>query len=413
MTPTDLEDRLRRDLAAEAARTRASMLRPLAEPRGAPRRTLAGWRAPRGARRWLAPAAAMVAVAGVVAGVTLAGSGLRARPGAGATAGAAQGFPRFYASVKPGPHARVLIHSSRTGRVVSSEPLSGVAGIGSDALIAASANDRVFAIAATVHLAITRHPYVGLFTLEISRNGRVRVLIFDGQPGLATQDDTVNGIALSPDGRKLAVALQVPGQPGHVQGEIKVFEDTALTGTWRASAGAGGYSAAPADPAWLAGGQSLGFLWWDKTPGWHEWFSPRRERLLDTAAPGRDLLASSKVIAAAPRGTEMSSALLSAGGRTLLGTWFRNIPGTFDRGVAVTSFGRVGLRGGRSVVIQHRAIRYRSPNQEGRADLSCRVLSVAGRDSAALVYCGGILERYQDGYAVSLPTLGANPIVAW
>src|ERR1700733_6623178 len=106
MTPTDVEDRLRRDLAREAARTQVGMLRPLAQPGLAPRRRLAGLPVPRPGRRWLAPAAAMVAVAAVLAGVTLAGSGLRARPGAagGGPATAAGAAPRFYVSGALPPH---------------------------------------------------------------------------------------------------------------------------------------------------------------------------------------------------------------------------------------------------------------------------------------------------------------------
>jgi hypothetical protein len=411
MTSTDLEDRLRRDLAAEAARTQASMLRPLTEPERMTRRTLAGWRAPRGAWRWLAPAAAVVAVAAVAAGVMVAGSGQRGRPHAAATPGTALGFPRFYLSVKPGPHARMVIHNSATGRVLSSEPLPGLPGA---PLIAASANDRRFAIAVRLHQA--HGPvYVGLYTLIISRNGRPEALSSDGKLVLARNDDVVTGIALSPDGRKLAVAEQVPGRS---QGEIKVFEGVRLTGIWRGGRGATG------DPAWLAGGRYLGFLWFGQQRGeGGQRAFPTRERLLDTAAPGHDLLASSKVISAVPPGGKADTALLSADGRTLLGTWFRNIPGSHGRGVAVVDFGRVGLYGERSVVIEHWVIRYRGPAQENAADLSCRVLSVAGADPAALLRCPFpdpfhdgdrvVLERFQGNYFAMLPSAGASPVVAW
>jgi hypothetical protein len=410
MTPTDLEDRLRRDLAAEAARTQASMLRPLTEPEGVHRRALAA----RGARRWLAPAAATVAVAAVVAGVTLAGSGQRGLPGlpgTAATPGAGLGIPRFYASVKPGPDARVFIHNADNGRVVSSDQLPNVQGT---ALIAASANDRTFAIAARLRLAPSP-AFVGLYTLIIRGNGRPKVLISHGKLTLTGQGEVMNGIALSPDGRKLAVAAQVPGRS---QGEIKVFEDDKLTGIWRGSGGATG------DPAWLAGGRYLGFLWYGQSRGEGGGRAfPRRERLLDTAAPGHNLLASSKVISAVSDAGTVDTALLSADGRTLLGTWFRNIPGSDGRGVAVVSFGRVGLHGERSVVITHWVIRYRGPAQEYAADHSCLVLSVAGRDPAALLRCqipnplhrGGrvVLQRFQDNYFADLPSPGAFSVVAW
>ena len=137
-----------------------------------------------------------------------------------------------------------------------------------------------------------------------------------------------------------------------------------------------------------------------------------RERLLDTAAPGGSLLGSSRVVAAAPGGRFLQTAVLSADGRALLGTWYRNIPAGHGNGTAVVEFGRLGLNGRRSAVIQWRTIRYRGPAQEGVADSSCNVLSVAGRDHAALVQCPG-LERVQNGWMSSLPSLGPVPVAAW
>ena len=404
MTPTDLEHRLRRDLAAEAARTQASMLSPLTEPERNARCGLSWRPAPRRAPRWLAPAAATAAMAAVVAGVTLAGSGLGGRPGPGATPGAALGFPRFYLSVNPGPHAHMVIHSSTTGRVLSSEPLPRLQKGEPDAMIAAAANDRRFAIAVTLHPARTPAE-VALYTLIISKNGRAEVLQSNPRMALAGKDDVVTGIALSPDGRKLAVAVSADGRGSSQQGEIQVFEGSKLTGIW-----AGGPGVVK-DPAWLAGGRYLGFLWWTHLRGALTIHTPRtRERLLDTAAPGHSL-ASSKLIAAGPGGAPLVTAVLSADGRTLLGTWYRNIPGT-DGGAAVVSFGRVGLHGGRPAVIAHRVIRYRTSAQEDAADLSCEVQSVAGQNHAALLTCPS-LERFQDGYSAALPSLGPTAVVTW
>jgi len=399
MTPADLEDRLRGDLAAEAARTQATMLRPLAEPGGVPRRALL----PRATRRWLAPAFATVAVAAVLAGVTLTGSGLGSRPHPGATPGAARAIPRFYVSATEGLHPRIAIHDSVTGLVLNSETLPGPPA--PNPAIAAAANDRRFAIAVTLepaHAPVS----VGLYTLIIGGNGRVERLVFDGKLAVAGKDDVVLGIALSPDGRKLAVAVSESGPGSGPQGEIEVFKGHKLTGIWAGRLGVA------RDLAWLAGGRYLGFLWWDLRGGLPVHATQTRERLLDTAAPGHNLLASSKVLATGVRGAPLDTAVLSADGRTLLGTWYRNIPGTHGRGVAVVSFGRVGLHGRRPAVIAHRVIRYRGPGPELTADLSCRVLSVGGRDSAALLGCP-VLERFQDGHFASLPSLGPDPIVAW
>ena len=61
---TDLEERLRRDLKELSQRVGPGSVRPLRDP---PARRRAR------AVRWLAPAAAVAAVLGVVAGVSLAG----------------------------------------------------------------------------------------------------------------------------------------------------------------------------------------------------------------------------------------------------------------------------------------------------------------------------------------------------
>jgi hypothetical protein len=412
MTPTDVEDRLRRDLAREAARTQATMLRPLAQPGPAPRRGLAGRGLAGGpARRWLAPAAAVVAVAAALAGVTLAGSGVRTRPGtaAGGATAVAGADPSFYVSVSLPPHVRLAVHNAHSGRVLSSASLPPAAqGAGPVSSIAAAGNDRTFAIAATVHLPHSTLA-VRLFELSLSGRGRVESLASLANltpPGSA---DTVTGIALSPDNRELAATVEIPTSGFHPQGEIEVI--SLRTGhvarTWAGGAGI------PSDPAWRAGGRKLGFLWWDHIRGPVTNFTARtRERLLDTAVPGSSLLGSSRVIATAPRGQFLQTAVLSADGGALLGTWYRNIPAGRGNGTAVVQFGRLGLNGRRSAVIQWRAIRYRGPAQEGVADSSCNALSVAGRDHAALVQCPG-LERVQTGWISSLPSLGPYPVAAW
>ena len=417
MTPTDVEDRLRRDLAREAARTQATMLRPLTQPGLAPRRGLAGrGLAGRGlagwpARRWLAPAAAVVAVAGVLAGVTLAGSGLGRRPGAtsGGGATAAGATPRFYVSVSLPPHVLVAVHNARTGRVLSSTSLPPFAqGAGPIPSVAAARDDRTFAIASTVHLPHSTLA-VRLFEVSLSRRGRVVSFASIADLTAPGSADTVTGIALSPDNGELAATVEIPTSGFRPQGEVEVvsLRTGHVTRTWTGGAGI------PSDPAWQAGGRKLGFLWWDHIRGPVTNFTARtRERLLDTAAPGGSLLGSSRVIAAAPGGRFLQTAVLSADGRALLGTWYRNIPAGHGNGTAVVEFGRLGLNGRRSAVIQWRTIRYRGPAQEGVADSSCNALSVAGRDHAALVQCPG-LERVQNGWVSSLPSLGPVPVAAW
>ena len=410
MTPTDVEDRLRRDLAREAARTQAVMLRPLAEPERAPRRGLAPWTPPRRARRWLAPAAAVAAVAAVLAGVALVGSGLGARtaPASGGRPAAGVAVPRFYVSVSLPPHVRVTVHSAVTGRVVASTPLPRSAqGAGPIPSIAASVNDRTFAIAAAVHLPHSALA-VRLFLVSLSARGHVVSFASIANLTKPASADTVTGIALSPDGSRLAATVEVPTSGFRPLGQIELvsLRTGHVTRSWPGGAGI------PSDPAW-AGPRKLGFLWWDRIRGPVDNFTARtRERLLDTAAGG-SLLGSSKVIAATPAsGQFLQTAMLSADGRVLLGTWYRNIPGTHGNGTAVVNFGQVGLRGHRSTILQHRLIQFHGVVQEGQADSSCNVLSVAGRAPDALVQCPG-LEKVENGWIGTLPGLGLVPVVAW
>ncbi len=408
MTPTDVEDRLRRDLAREAARTQAAMLRPLAGPREAARRELTPWRVPRRTRRWLAPAAAVAAVAAVLAGVALAGSGLGARsaPASGGRPTAGLAAPRFYVSVSLPPHVRVTVHSSATGRVLASEPLpASTDGPGPIPSIAAAANDRTFAIAATVHLPHSTLA-VRLFEVSVFAGGHLGPVNSIANLTPPASADTVTGIALSPDGQKLAVAVETPTRGFHPEGQITVISRRG-THTWFGGPGI------PSDPAWLADGTKLGFLWWDHIHGPVQNFTARTQaRLLRATARGHSLPADSRVIATGPNGQFLESAELSADGKVLLGTWYHNIPAGHGNGTAVVDFGQLTLRGQPPTVLQHRVIHFHGAVQEGQADSSCNVLSVAGRAPDALVQCPG-LEKVENGWIGSLPGLGPVPVVAW
>ena len=78
--------------------------------------------------------------------------------------------------------------------------------------------------------------------------------------------------------------------------------------------------------------------------------------------------------------------------------------------------GRLPRPGGPPTVIQTRSVRFRGPVQEGAADSSCKVLSDAGRDYAALVQCGALetaLETVQGDRIDLLASLVPAPTAAW
>jgi cytochrome c biogenesis protein CcmG/thiol:disulfide interchange protein DsbE len=116
---TDVEDRLRQAMAAEAKRAQPSMLRPLRSPVGT---RVPGLRWP----GWVAPLAAAAAVIAVVAGTAatssaIHGSGLAGhRPGAGSAPAAAPGLGQaknFDLSVLGRPGQRLSL-ASLAGRPV-------------------------------------------------------------------------------------------------------------------------------------------------------------------------------------------------------------------------------------------------------------------------------------------------------
>ena len=222
-----------------------------------------GGRRPRGGRAWrvIAPVAAGLAVAGLVTGLTLAaGSPAPVRgPAAGALATADRGMPRFYVTLtSPGQSGRIYaqVHASQTGQVLSQVK---VGFLGNGMGISADPSGRAFVIDAAAKND-NLHDRIVLYLLRVSADGLSTtltrlplVLLPAGSP------DVVDGIAVSPDGTKLAVALQVNQNPNVInpRGEIVVYPLAGgATQTWTAP----GDKAVPWNPAWTAGGRYLTFV---------------------------------------------------------------------------------------------------------------------------------------------------------
>jgi hypothetical protein len=415
---TDIENRLRQVLAREAARTQAAMLRTLPDPSISPAPLVPARRVRRPgghrARRWLAPAGAAVAVVAVISAVSLAG--IHGKPATvPAAGGATSGMPRFYVSVVFRPHARAEVHDARTGQVLSSIPLpqaeQGTHALASG-VVAAAASDRAFAVAASEKLGHDEMD-VRLLMLHVSTTGRtghftvtpVRVT----SPGSA---DHVSGIALSPDGSKLAVTIQIPTAGFHPYGEIKVISLAGgfRTRTWTTHE----QFALPSDPAWEAGGRYLGFTWEGHVTGpGLKGAGVTQVRLLDTAAPGGNILAA-KVLAEDGHALgSIQTALLAPDGRSILVTTFRNVPGGPGQGTAIVKLAQLSVPGGRVArVYRTRSVPYHGSLQEITADVSCGAWAVSAQGQHALASCPGF-GRLDGGTFTPLPGVGGYPIVAW
>jgi hypothetical protein len=352
--------------------------------------------------RLVAPAAAALAVIALIAGLTLAAGSGPGRTAAGAPAAgtSAQGMPRYYVTnpARP-PRPPAGRHDSLTGR-----PLSWVAIPGRVApSITAAHNDRVFVIDA-VRIFPHREPATVLYLLRVTAGGRratlTRLPVRATSPGSA---DLVDGLALSPDGARLAVALQVPTTGFHPRGEIVVFS---LTGgparTWTAP----GDNALPWDPAWT-GSEQLSFLWQDHIRGPATNFTARTQvRVLDTAAPGRNVLSARVLAAGGGKLGFIQTAFAAPRRGPIIASAFRNSPAAGRSGTATVRLVALSARTGQVIkVLAARTVRYRGLRQQNQADGSCQVLGLDATGQHALVDCPGF-SRLDHGRLTRLPGPG-------
>jgi hypothetical protein len=293
---TDIENRLRDELRAEAQRAQPHMLRELRVPR----RRRAAW-----AKSWMAPAAAVISVAAVIAGVRFATGDLQAPPAATAQAG----MPPFYVvSQGTGP---VVVRRSASGAVVARVSPPPGQHFGS---VSAASDGRTFVLSAN-HGAVT-----SFYRLHLAANGKPRPLtalrfavhhaMAQGKAGYI-----LGGIGLSPGGAELAVAL-VPGREGRqgtfietARARIEVVSlRTGDMHTWTAPA-----KMIISDLSWENGGRKLAYLSSSVSPQ-----NPpiARMSVLDTARTESDLAASS--VRVTLRGTPVLAAVITPDGRNVI-----------------------------------------------------------------------------------------------
>jgi hypothetical protein len=315
-----IDDRIRTATAATAATVRE--IRPLTLPPdpapARPRRL----RVPRGSAGWLIPLAAAVAVI-VVAAILVA---VRDVPGIGhasAPTPASQGqvpaaLPRYGLVLTEAggggvQYSNLSVIDTRTGkRVAQVKHPAGVSFEG----VSGAADDRTFAVSA-VSSTLQRLPGTtemqsvwSWYLLRIAPGSSPLVTLTKLAIPPQPQDAAIYGIALSPDGRTLAVLewLTVPGpwykgSPGTLQ-LYSVARGKALR-VWQ-----WGKSPDPIDPVpsygdsigsdqnragltWLADGRTLAFTYYARGQA-------PVVRTLDTSRPGNDLVASSREVFTLP-----------------------------------------------------------------------------------------------------------------
>lgn len=363
-------------------------------------------------RRVITPVAAGLAVAGLITGLTLAVGSAQDRPAAGAPAATAavSGMPRFYVTLSsPGTSGAIIaeVHASGTGQVLD-QARAGFFGDGEG--ITADGSDRTFLIYASIG---QTNQAVGLSVLTVSPNGHVMHL--QRLPRIllpANSQNVIDGIAVSPDGKKLAVALQVNKNEDvlNPRGEIVVYSLTGgATQTWTAPRDV----AVPWNPVWTGGSRQLTFLWQDHLKGTVFFFTGRSQvRVLDTAAPGRKLLASSVIAAGGGKLGFIQAALAGPDDTPVIAAAFRDVPSAGASGTALLKLVSLSPSGTVTKVFASHAIAYHSQAQMAKIDTNCHVLGIDATGQHTLASCPNF-GRIDNGTFTLLPRNSGEWAAAW
>ena len=303
-------------------------------------------------------------------------------PPAGA---AVAGMPRYYVTAD---HFRpvVTVRDSATGKVLVTVALphridpkmSQVAAVG---------DGRTFA------LALLDYPRTRFYRLRVAADGRsARLTVLNAAP--LPPGEYPDGIAVSPDGSRLAVAIQ---DSGGQHGAVEVVSlATGAARTW-ATARPG----IPAGLAW-AGGRRLGFFW-------DAGASPGDSGLwvLDTAAPGHDLLSGRRIVPAETGGDAIQYAQLTPAGTVIAAVTYDGTAHV-GRGTVVGGIVELSVRTGRPLrtLLAEHAAYSADPGQPGWFIGSC-LLAAADRTGRHLLVSCDRFGRLDQGRFTRLP--GAAP----
>ena len=296
-----LEERLRTELRAESRLITGETIRALSLPGHDGHRAAGnGRRMPGLVRRaavprrwpgWLAPLAAAAAVVGVVI-ASLAISSLILRPARSGPANSSAAFakvPRYFIAI-PEVSGRAVIGATATGAVLGTvtppKPHTFFA------WVTAAGDGRTFILGASPKLRlgdILNQPRpVSLYRLALDRSGHPGRLV----PLPIPTETGISGLAVSPDGSKLAVSFVPPhGQTGSRIQLFSLATGTRREWTWpgRGTLGSIAMPVASGGLQWEADNRTLMFQVTTRTKaGW-----PAQLYLLDTATRGGSLLASS------------------------------------------------------------------------------------------------------------------------
>src|SRR5579872_4380781 len=376
----DVENLLREELKRAAERVQPELLRPLQAPTRRP-----SWRP-----RLLPLAAAAVVIAVITAGALVAGLTAAHKPAAhkpAVSGSTPASLPRFYVTTSSGgPGIQAVVRASASGQVTGTVPVPSAIPVewadSGGTFVTAAADDRSFIIGVQGGQAPTKIGLdLRLFRFAISAAGK---------PGHLTEltaapmrNETTEGIALSPDGKLLAVSL-MSDSAGNAAPTIQVLNlATGATRTWTAPTRNYPYLIGP--PSWADGSRVIAFSWLNADQS-GLMAAPRGIRLLDINAPGDNLVAGTLIV---PRGVvaggKLVSALITPDGRDVIVVTWRDLTPHAKTHTVVVQFAELQASTGRLVrLLRTERARYDQGNVVTVED-SLGVLSLEPQGRYALV----------------------------
>jgi hypothetical protein len=310
---------------------------------------------------------------------------------------AVAGMPPYYVTVD---HLRPVaeVRAAATGKILSKVTLPR--GIDpKQSQIAAAGDGRRFV------LSLFSFPRTRFYWLRISAHGRsARLTALNAAPLPA--GDSADGIAVSPDGSKLAVAIQ---RSGGQHGAVTVVSlATGVARTWTT-----GRPGIPAGVSW-ADGRRLGFFWEGNAAVQRNGAALRASGLweLDTAAPGHALLSGRRILPIVTGGDTVQYAQLTTAGTAIAAVTYSGTahvgPGTVIGGIMELS-ARTG-HPLRTLLAEHAAYSA-DPGDPGWYITSCELAGGDHTGSHLLVSCDrfGRLDR---GRFTALPGVAPQSAVA-
>jgi hypothetical protein len=381
---SQLEERLRAEMKTESELIEMGSIPALRLPgRGRPpgmvRRGLRRWPA------WVTTLAAAAAVTVVIAGTFIVAYNV-SRPGRNPSAigggSVDSGIPPYYAySVQGSTYSRT-IHGTQYGDSVVARYVKIRATAGGKLLrtvsppapynafesFAGAANGRTFVLAANrnrynktgnEYYKLDQQTPLKFMILRITPSGHTQLSQLS-LPGTLTEAQAPT-LSLSPDGAKLAVAYGGSGKPAVVQvitlasGQMRQWVSPPPAAT-PVLGGPGG---------WTSDGRTLALGQMTVQPGGIIRTAPTQMRLLDTAAPGTNLAAASKLVTVRGAGT-FPWPFITPDGTKLIGETNSGGPGQFG---AITRSGALGVYSARTGALLRVMARWQG---NGRGPLSRR-----------------------------------------